>query len=197
MKPNLSSPDITVLLHRVQSGDREALDSLIPLVYAELHRIASDQMKRDRFSLTLQPTALVHEAFLRVFGSSVPGFNDRAHFLGVIARVMRQVLVDHARKRRSKKRGSCMLVSLEDVGVEPGRREGDLLVIDEALERLGSEDPRLVQLVEMRFFGGMTAEETAIVLGESAHVVRHDLRYAMACLRRDLNATRRNSQPAC
>jgi len=190
MEWNESNPDVTLLLHRVRDGDRAALDSLIPMVYGELHRIAADQMKRDRFSLTLQPTALINEAFLRLFGTSIPSFNDRSHFLGIVSRVMRQVLVDYARKRQAQKRGSGLQVSVEDVAAEPGRPATDLLAIDEALDRLGREDQRLVQLIEMRFFAGMTAEETAAALGRSEHVVRHDLRYAMACLRRDLDAAR-------
>jgi len=190
MGSNPSNPDITLLLNRVREGDRAALDALIPLVYGELHRLAAYQMRRDRYSLTLQPTALVNEAFLRLFGSSVPSFNDRSHFLGIVSRVMRQVLVDYARKRQAQKRGSGLQVPLEDVAAEPGRPTADLLAIDQALDRLEHEGPRLVQLIEMRFFAGMTAEETAAALGESAHVVRHDLRYAMARLRRDLDTAR-------
>jgi RNA polymerase sigma factor (TIGR02999 family) len=179
--------DITLLLHRIREGDRAALDTLIPLVHGALHRLAADQMRRDRNSLTLQPTALINEAFLRIFGATMPSFNDRSHFLGIASRVMRQVLVDHARKRHAQKRGSGLQVALEDVPADFGRPSTDLLAIDEVLDRLAREDPRLVQLVEMRFFGGMTAEETAVALGESPHVVRHNLRYAMACLRRDLS----------
>jgi RNA polymerase sigma factor (TIGR02999 family) len=180
------APDITLLLHRIREGDRSALDALIPLVHGELHRLAANQMRRDRGSITLQPTALINEAFLRLFGATVPEFHDRSHFLGIMSRVMRQVLVDHARKRHAQKRGSGLQVPLEELAAEPGRPVADLLVIDEVLDRLAAEDPRLVRLVEMRFFAGMTAEETASALGESAHVVRHDLRYAMAWLRRDL-----------
>lgn len=197
MNTILPSPDITLLLHRTRDGDHEALQALIPLVYGELHRLAADQMKRDRFSVTLQPTALINEAFLRLFGSSVPTFNDRAHFLGIVSRVMRQVLVDHARKRQARKRGGGLLVPLEDAAVGTNWPAVDLLTIDQALDRLGHEEPRLVQLVEMRFFAGMTAEETANALGESAHIVRHDLRYAMACLRRDLDTGRRSGHQSC
>jgi RNA polymerase sigma factor (TIGR02999 family) len=183
---------ITQLLDRVRGGDREALDVLLPLVWGELHRLAADQMRRDRFSMTLQPTALIHEAFLRLFGNSPPSFNDRSHFLGIVSRVMRQVLVDHARRRRAQKRGSGLQVSLEGLGDELARpaEAVDLLAINDALERLGGEDPRLLTLVEMRFFGGMTAEETAVALGESVNAVRHDIRYALACLRRDLDPSR-------
>jgi RNA polymerase sigma-70 factor, ECF subfamily len=189
MEQNPPDSEITRLLHRVRDGDRAALEVLIPQVYDELHRMAAAQMSRDRASVTLQPTALVNEAFLRLFGTSVPSFNDRSHFLGIVSRVMRQVLVDYARKRRSQKRGSGLQVSLEVVE-EAGRPALDLIEVDDALERLGREDPRLVTLVEMRFFAGMTAEESAAALGESAHVVRHDLRYALASLRRDLDTSR-------
>jgi RNA polymerase sigma factor (TIGR02999 family) len=181
---------ITQLLDRIRGGDRAALDTLVPLVYSELHRLAADQMHRDRFSITLQPTALIHEAFLRIFGNSVPSFQDRSHFLGIVSRVMRQVLVDHARRRRAHKRGSGLQVSLEGVVEEPSRPAVDLLEMNEVLERLGAEDPRLLTLVEMRFFAGMTAEETAAALGESVNVVRHNLRYALASLRRDLDPAR-------
>ena len=181
---------ITQLLDRIRAGDRAALDVLVPLVYSELHRLAADQMHRDRFSVTLQPTALIHEAFLRLFGKAVPTFNDRSHFLGIVSRVMRQVLVDHARRRRAQKRGHGLQVSLESVVEDPAWPAIDLLAINDVLERLGREDPRLLTLIEMRFFAGMTAEETAVALGESVNVVRHDIRYALACLRRDLDPAR-------
>jgi RNA polymerase sigma factor (TIGR02999 family) len=181
---------ITQLLDRIRGGDRAALDVLVPLVYGELHRLAADQMHRDRFSITLQPTALINEAFLRLFGKAVPSFNDRSHFLGIVSHVMRQVLVDHARRRQAQKRGSGLQVSLEGVEEKLARPPVDLLSINDVLERLGREDPRLLTLIEMRFFGGMTAEETAAALGESVNAVRHDIRYALACLRRDLDPTR-------
>ena len=185
----LTASEITLLLHRIREGDRGALDSLIPLVYDELHRVAAGQIRRDRSSnLTLQPTALVHEAFLRLFGSAVLSFNDRSHFLGIVSRVMRQVLVDAARRRRALKRGCGLQVTIKDVADVTGRPMVDLLAIDEALERLGREDPRMVQLIEMRFFAGMTAEDTAEGLGESVHIVRHEIRYALARLRQMLDS---------
>jgi len=192
MDADSNASEVTLLLQRVHGGDRAALDQLIPLVYGELHRLAAAQMRHEWSNRTLQPTALIHEAFLRLFGASPPSFNDRAHFLGIASRVMRQVLVDHVRKRRALKRGG-MQVPLEDAGEQLGRSTLDLLEINDALDRLAGADHRLVTLVEMRFFAGMTAEETAVALGESVHVVRHDLRYALACLRRDLDATREKS----
>jgi len=184
----ITASEITLLLRRIREGDRAALDALIPLVYNELHRLAVGQISRDRSNLSLQPTALVHEAFLRLFGSAVVSFNDRSHFLGIVSRVMRQVLVDAARRRRALKRGCGLQVTIKDIADVTGRPMVDLLTIDEALERLGREDPRMVQLIEMRFFAGMTAEDTAEVLGESVHVVRHEIRYALARLRQMLDS---------
>ena len=173
---------ITGLLARAHEGEPAALERLLPVVYDELHRLARNVIRRDRSGHTLQPTALVHEAYLRLFGGRTPAFNDRAHFMGIAARVMRQVLVDYARARRARKRGSGLQVPLTtDIAAPPTI---DLLDLDAALAALAEEDPRLVTLIEMRFFAGMTAEETAAVRSESVHVVRHDLRYAQARLRR-------------
>jgi RNA polymerase sigma factor (TIGR02999 family) len=172
-----------MLLGRVRQGDREALEQLLPLVYGELHRLARSALRRDRGVHTLQPTALLNEAFLRLFGRQLPEFSDRAHFLGVAARVMRQVLVDYARAQGALKRGPGLQVELPE-NLASNAPVGSLLELDQALERLGQEDARLVTLIEMRFFAGMTAEETAESTRESVHVVRHDLRYAQARLRR-------------
>jgi RNA polymerase sigma factor (TIGR02999 family) len=181
------SPDVTGLLHRAKGGDRAALDELIPAVYDELHRLAVRQLSHERPGHTLQPTALVNEAYIRLFGAHTPDVRDRSHFIGIAARVMRQVLVDYARTRTSKKRSGGILIPLEErheAGKDPGT---DLLLIESALDRLGAEDPALVRLVEMRYFAGMTAAEIAEAGGESVHVVRHNLRYAQARLRQDLN----------
>ncbi len=173
---------ITWLLACVRQGDFAAREELLRLVYGELRRLAAIAFRREASGNTLQPTALVHEAFIRLFSGPVPAFADRAHFLGISARVMRQVLVDHARARRAQKRGAQFTVQLGDhIAATAGNN--DLLLIDEALDKLASEDPLLVALIEMRFFAGMTAEETAEARGESVHVVRHDLRYAQARLR--------------
>ena len=178
--------EITSLLHRVRGGDPAALDRLLPLVYSELHRLAASQMRRDFANVTLQPTALINEAFLRIFGNATPDFHDRAHFLGIVSRVMRQVLVDYARARRAEKRGPGLQIPLDDSAISAPLPSADLLAIDEAMNRLAAEDPRLVTLIEMRFFAGMTAEETADALNQSVHVVRHEIRYALAWLRRAL-----------
>lgn len=179
------SGEFTTLLNRVRSGDRTALEELMPAVYDELHRLAARQLSRERPSHTLQPTALVNEAYIRLFGERTPEAKDRRHFIGIAARVMRQVLVDYARSRSSLKR-SGVLVSLEPQAPVKDAA-ADVLHLNASLDRLAAEDPALVRLIEMRFFGGMTADEIAEVEGESVHVVRHNLRYARAWLRRDLN----------
>ena len=188
MTPEDSPRPITALLARVRLGQKEAMDDLLPLVYRELRRLAQNSLRSERPGHTLQPTALIHEAFLRLFEGHSPAFADRAHFFGVASRVMRQVLVDHARTRGAQKRGPQFRVEMDsDLASSPPH--GDLLELDEALDRLGREDPRLVTLIEMRFFAGMTAEETAEARSESVHVVRHDLRYAQARLRRILDGS--------
>lgn len=183
------NPDVTSLLRRAKDGDHAALEELLPAVYDELHRLAERQLARERPEHTLQPTALVNEAFIRLFGDRPPDAKDRRHFIGIAARVMRQVLVDYARTRAAQKRSGGILVSLEDQYTASSDPATDMLLIHAALDRLGAEGPELVRLVEMRFFGGMTAAEIAEIEGETIHVVRHNLRYAQAWLRRDLSAT--------
>lgn len=180
------SSSVTALLTRVRGGDEKALDYLLPLVYRELHRLAQAALSRERPGHTLQPTALLNEAYLRLFAGQAAVFADRAHFLGIAARVMRQVLVDHARSRRAQKRGPQIQLQLDE-NLAEAKPVGDLLDLDGALEKLGREDPNLVSLIEMRFFAGMTAEETAEARSESVHIVRHNLRYAQARLRRILD----------
>jgi RNA polymerase sigma-70 factor (ECF subfamily) len=187
MTPHPSN--VTKLLRKARDGDRAALDELLPLIYAELKHIARVELGRDRAEHTLQPTALVHEAYLRLFGSSPPpSVNDRVHFFSIVAKVMRQVLVDYARVRRAQKRGSGLQIPLEDSAAVLTPPMSDLLLVNEALDRLEREDPRLVTLIEMRFFAGMTAEDAAEALNDSVHVVRHDLRYAQARLRHFLDS---------
>jgi len=185
------SPDapVSALLRRAREGDSAALDELVPLVYAELHRLAQSALLRERPGHTLQPTALMNEAFIRIFGEGAPSFEDRAHFLGIFARTMRQILVDHARARRAQKRMQFQVEMTDALAASRGGSES-LIDLDDALGELGQEDPRLVALIEMRFFAGMTAEETAVARAESVHVVRHDLRYAKARLRRIMTRTR-------
>jgi RNA polymerase sigma-70 factor, ECF subfamily len=178
--------EITELLHRVQSGDREALNEVIPMVYTELKKLAAAHLRRQGPAAPIETTALVHEAFLRLAGSRQPPYANRVHFFGIASRLMRQVLVDMPRARSAEKRSAVREVHLTDIP-DFGRQSDDLLLMmDEALERLAETDPRKAQLIEMRYFGGMTAEESAEVLSLSVHVVRHELRSAQAWLRKEV-----------
>jgi RNA polymerase sigma factor (TIGR02999 family) len=177
---------ITELLQRVHAGDREALNTVIPLVYDELKKLAAGHLRREGRVRPLDTTALVHEAFLRLAHGQQPSYESRAHFYGIASRLMRQVLVDLARARSAEKRSAMQEVRLAEVP-DPGRRPDEsVLVMDEALERLGRTDPLKVQLIEMRYFGGMTAEESAAVLSMSVHVVRRELRLAQAWLHKEM-----------
>jgi RNA polymerase sigma factor (TIGR02999 family) len=182
---------VTGLLARLRTGDQSALPELVGALYDELYRIASRQMRSERPGHTLQATALVHEAYVKLAGDIRPGFADKVHFLAVASRVMRQVLVDYAKRRRRKKRSGEVeeeWTANVDIGSANKGEKVDLLDLDRALEQLAAEDAALVQIVEMKYFGGMTAEEIAGELGQSVHVVRHDLRLAHAWLWRKLKA---------
>ncbi|MGH9143713.1 MAG: ECF-type sigma factor [Vicinamibacterales bacterium] len=183
------SSQIIVLFEKLRAGDPAALDELMPLVYSELHRIAQSFMRRQQPGHTLQPTALVNEAFIKVFEDAQPLFVDRAHFLALMARVMRQVLVDHARALDAAKRGGGGRKVPWDSNIDVVAADStplQLLPLHIALEALARDDQSLAQVIEMHYFGGMTAEETATVVGRSVHTVRHDLRLARAWLRRKL-----------
>lgn len=156
------------------------MDDLTPELYKELRRIASSHLRAERRDHTLQPTALVHEAYLKLSAGAERTFADQVHFLSVASRVMRQVLVDYARARASQKRSKVEIENSK--GVDPL----DVIELDGALQALAEENESIARMVEMRFFGGMTAEETAEALQVSVHVVRHDLRYAQAWLKRKL-----------
>jgi RNA polymerase sigma-70 factor (ECF subfamily) len=176
----VTSP-VPQLLERLRSGDQSVLIDLVSALYDELRRIAARHLRGERPEHTLQATALVHEAYLRLFADTPRQFAGKVHFLAVASRVMRQVLVDYARARATKKRSgdqraewTMNLAADSDAGVE----QLELLELDRALESLAGEDKSLAQLIEMRYFGGMTAEETAEALGQSVHIVRHDLRLA-------------------
>ena len=177
--------EITGLLQRVQAGDKDAFDSLIPLVYGELKKLASSHLRKERKADPLQPAELVHEAFLRLAGGRHPSYESRSHFYGIASRLMRQILVEMARARATGKRNGAEvpLTEIPDLGRQPDRA---LLLIDQALEQLGQSDPLKVQLIEMRYFSGMTAEESADALSLSVHVVRRELRLAQAWLRKQL-----------
>ena len=177
---------ITELLHRVQTGDQQALDTVIPLVYDELKKLAAGHLRREGKARPLDTTALVHEAFLRLAGGRQPSYENRSHFYGIASRLMRQVLVDLARARAAEKRSAMQevqLTEIPDLGRQP---DESLLAMDEALDRLGRTDRLKVQLIEMRYFGGMTAEESASVLSMSVHVVRRELRLAQAWLHKEI-----------
>jgi RNA polymerase sigma factor (TIGR02999 family) len=188
----MASPasDVTSLLLAWQQGDQLALDQLLPIVYAELHRLARAQMRGEPSGQTLQTTALVHEAYVRLVDGAHASWNNRAHFFGICARLMRQILVDAARARRAEKRGGdSPRVPLEDwVAAEPAK-DVEILALDEALSRLAQEDVRRSKVVELRYFGGLTAEETAAVLGVSVETVTRDWKVARLWLRRQLRET--------
>ena len=178
--------DATELLRAWNDGDQEALNELVPLVEKELHRLARAYMRRERNDHTLQATALVNEAFLRLARTSNPRWQGRAHFVGIAARLMRQVLVDHARSRGYRKRGGGLRVPLDHAPLITPEPELDVLAVDRALEAFAKVDPRKSQVVELRFFGGLSVEETAEVLGISVETVKRDWRVAKLWLSREL-----------
>ena len=179
--------DITELLRRAGTGDAEAEQELIPLVYRELKRLASGHLKRE-WNITLNATALVHEAFLRMAISGHPKFEDRTHFFGLASRVMRNVLVDLVRQDRAQKRDGSLTVHLEDLGELGGARAGILLDLDHALNRLEEQHPREAKVIEMRYFAGMSLEESSAALALSVSTVQRDLRFAEAWLHRELSS---------
>src|SRR5262252_5444432 len=155
--------DVTQLLERWTSGDRQALDDLTPLVYKELRRLAASHLRKERKSHTLQPTALVHEAYLRLVNQNNPRWEDRSHFYGVAARLMRQLLVEHARRKHAMKR-AAHTVSLENALNFHQERSRDLVALDSALKALEKLDPRKCKAVELRYFGGLSMDEVAQAL---------------------------------
>ena len=181
-------PDVTALLLAWRSGDAGAGERLLPAVYAELHRQAERAMRRENGEHTLQATALIHEAYLRLVDQRRVEWRNRAHFFGIAAQTMRRVLVDHARGRLAEKRGGAMQrVTLGDVGAGPSDDSAlDVLALHEALERLAALDPDQARLVELRYFGGLGIEETAEALGVSSSTVKREWAVARAWLRREL-----------
>jgi RNA polymerase sigma-70 factor, ECF subfamily len=176
---------VTQLLEKARHGDSTALEHLLPLLYAELHEIAARHMHGERADHTLQPTALVHEAFLRLAGSN-GSFEDRTHFLRAASQAMRRVLVDHARARNAAKRGGALRVTLDEGLAGHDDPLVDLLVLDDALTRLAEAEPRWAQVVELRYFGGLEVTEVAAALGVSTATVKRDWRFARAWLARAL-----------
>ncbi len=190
-EPSIEMPspgDVTRLLLDWSDGNRTAVDELMPLIYQELHRLASSYMRRERDDHTLQPTALIHEAYFRLVDQDRIEWRSRAQFFGIAAQAMRRILVDHARGRRyAKRQGSEQQISLDEASLPTTGRAPDLVALDDALKSLASLDPRLSQVVELRVFGGLTIEETAAVIGVSNTTVITDYRAARAWLFRELS----------
>lgn len=183
-----SSQDVTEMLRDWRNGDKEALERLIPAVYDELRRQAARYLRKERPGHTLQTTALVHEAYLRLVNQNNIAWQNRAHFYAIAARLMRQILVDHARKRQAAKRGGADIKQpLEDVSPMAPDKGVDLVALDEALTRLAAIDPRQSRIVELRYFSELSVEETAEVLGVSTRTVKRDWNVAKAWLRQQIS----------
>ena len=182
-----SSEDVTQLLVRWEGGDRAALDALMPLVEQELRQLARSYLRRERGGHTLQPTALVNEAYLKLVDQRDARWQSRAHFYGVAAQLMRRILVDHARARHAQKRGGPQYaVTLSEADRVSSQPALDILAVHEALEELAALDPQQARVVELKFFGGLTIEETAEALNVSHATVERDWKAARAWLRRKL-----------
>ena len=185
--------EITALLGRVKAGDRSALDELVPLVYHELHKVADHYLRHERPNHTLQPTALINEVYLQLVGKDHPDYEDRVHFFGIAAFHMRQILAAHARKRLTEKRGGGReAISLDDaIPLDPTldfspEKASTVVALDDALTTLAGIDVEQARMVELRFYSGMTADEIALLTGNSVHRVRHRLRIALAWLHREV-----------
>src|SRR6267378_6382640 len=190
MASMVSPRDVTALLGDWSRGNRTALNQLLPLVYAELRRIASRQLRNERADHTLQPTALVHEVYMRLVDQRQVDLQNRAHFFGVSAQVMRRILVDHARRHGASKRGEGVrCVSIDEAkDVAAASNEMPVLALDQALDRLEKVDASLAKIVELRAFGGLTIEEAAHVLSVSPSTAKRDWRTAKAWLNRELGS---------
>ena len=181
---------VTQLLIDWKSGNKEALDLLTPLVYDELRRLADRYLRDERAAATLQPTALVHEAYLRLVAQSLPDWESRSHFFGVAAHLMRQILVDYARRRRSAKRGGgAEKISIEETVSFAPCRDRDIELLDDALNALAAIDARKAKVIELRFFGGFSVEETGQALNISVATVGREQRMAEAWLHRAMTST--------
>jgi RNA polymerase sigma factor (TIGR02999 family) len=183
--------DVSQLLHRWTGGDESALAELIPVVYAELRRLGRRSLKNQRDQLMLQPTALVHEAWLRLAGKTSVSLVNRAQFYALAGKIMRDILVDHVRRERASKRGGSRVgIALDDAAATAAKppRHVDFLILDESLTRLGDIKPRYTQIAEMRYLAGLTIEETAAALHVSHATIEREWRIAQAWLRRELKA---------
>jgi RNA polymerase sigma factor (TIGR02999 family) len=185
-QPEAAPGDVSQLLRAWGDGDQGALEKLTPIVYAELHRLARRYMRGERAGHSLQTTALVNEAYMRLVDYKRMQWQNRAHFFAVSAQLMRRILVDHARRHNLKRGGGLKRVSLENIALVDNERGEDLVALDDAMKRLVEFDPRKAQVVEMRFFGGLSVEETAEVLKISAVTVMRDWSTARAWLYREL-----------
>jgi RNA polymerase sigma factor (TIGR02999 family) len=180
--------EVTQLLQNLHQGDGDAMQVIIPLVYEELRKLARAHLRREGGTARLHTTTLVHEAFLRLSAGSHPSYENRAHFYGIASRVMRQVLVDSARARSARKRGAGIEIAVASLPQWAPTPDRALLAMDDALARLEQTDPIKSRLIEMRYFCGMTADESSVALSMPVHAVRRDLRLAHAWLRRELSA---------
>jgi RNA polymerase sigma factor (TIGR02999 family) len=187
--PEQNTQELTEILRKWSNGDAEALEKLTPAVYAELHRIAKRYMGREREGHTLQTTALVNEAYVRLIDWKTAKWENRAHFFGVSAQLMRRILVDFARKRPSKKDAALQRVSLEEAFVVTDEKDADLVALDEALTELAKFDERKARIVEMKFFGGLKTDEISQVIGVSEITVLREWQKAKAWLYLQLNKT--------
>jgi RNA polymerase sigma factor (TIGR02999 family) len=188
--PLSSSSDVTRLLRRWSQGDREALDQLVPLMYAELRRLAHQRLRRESANRSVNTTGLIHDAYLKLVGVQSPQFRDRAHFLAMASRVMRRLLVDQARARRAAKRGGAAIPAELDEALYVSDSQAEAFpALDEALKRLEALDPRQCQIVEQRYFGGLSLEETAEAMGVSLATVKRELRFAHAWLAAELGGS--------
>jgi RNA polymerase sigma factor (TIGR02999 family) len=179
---------VTKLLRGWRLGDRKASDALLPLVYDELRRLAHHHLRNERADHTLHSAALVHEAYLRLVGQDLPQWESRAHFFAIAAQLMRQILVDYARRHRASKRGSGVrMLTLDDVMVLPQRKDVDVVALDDALHALAEVDPRQSRVVELRFFAGLSLEEISEVMGIATATVQRDWTAARAWLHREIS----------
>jgi RNA polymerase sigma-70 factor (ECF subfamily) len=186
--PEPAPGEVTRLLNDWSQGDRAALDALMPLVHQELHRVARRQLARERPGHTLQPTALINEAYLKLVGEREMKWRNRAHFVAVAAQLMRFILVDHCRRKGYAKRGGGRKRVTFDESVELSSESGaDLLALDEALNKLAAQDDRKSRIAELRYFGGLSVEETALALDVSVATVMRDWRLTRAWLQRELS----------
>jgi RNA polymerase sigma factor (TIGR02999 family) len=187
---------VTKLLQGWRGGDPKDLETLLPLVYDELRRLAHHHLKNERPGHTLQSTALVHEAYFRLVGQDLPQWENRAHFFAIAAQLMRQILVDYARRRGASKRGSgvCML-TLDNAVALPQRKDVDVVALDDALNTLAEVDPRQSRVVELRFFAGLSLEETSEVMGIATATVQRDWTAARAWLHREISRSEISRRP--